>query len=89
MDWVQIEQELAGVAERLSIEIRHLRYEGEGGMCVIRGKKVLMINDGLDAPDRVFMMARALVGAPGVEDLYVVPEVRELLDKYAPRTSKD
>jgi len=89
MDWEQLEQELAGVAERLGIEIRHLRYEGEGGSCTIRGKTVLMINDGLDAPDRVFVMARALAGAPGVDDLYVVPEVRELLDRYRPGSSQN
>ena len=82
MDWESIESELAGLAERLGVEIRHVRYEGEGGLCVIRGKKVLVVNDKLDAPDRVAIMAKALAAAPGAEDLYVVPEVRALLDRY-------
>jgi len=83
MEWEEIESELVKLAERLGIEIRHVRYEGEGGLCLIRGKEVLAVNDSLDAPDRVAVMARALAAAPETESLYIVPEVRALLDKYA------
>ena len=83
MDWEEIESELIGVAERLGVEVRHVRYDGEGGLCTLRGRKVLMVNDALEAPDRVSVIARGVAGLPGVEDVFVVPEVRRLLDKYA------
>jgi hypothetical protein len=83
MQWEDIETELAQVAEKLDIEIRHVRYEGEGGLCVIRGKRVLAVNDRLDTPDRVDVMAKALATAPGIDQVFVVPEVRALLDRYA------
>ncbi len=83
MDWDAIETELTDLAERLGVEIRHVRYEGEGGLCLIHGKEVLAINDGLDTPDRVAVMARALATVPEVDGVYVVPEVRALLDQYA------
>ena len=83
MEWEEIETELTALAERLDIEIRHVRYEGEGGLCLIRGKEVLAVNDGLDTPDRVVVMARALAAVPEIEGVYMLPEVRSLLDKYA------
>ena len=83
MEWEEIETELIALAERLDIEIRHVRYEGEGGLCLIRGKEVLAINDGLDTPDRVVVMARALAAVPEIDAIHIVPEIRSLLDKYA------
>ena len=82
MDWAGIESALCEVAEKLEVEVRHVRYEGEGGLCVIRGKRVLAVNDSLDTPDRVAVMAKALACVPGIEDVYIVPEVRTLLEKY-------
>lgn len=83
MEWEEIETELIALAERLDIEVRHVRYEGEGGLCLIRGKEVLAVNDSLDRPDRVVFMARALAAVPEIEGVYMVPEIRSLLDKYA------
>ena len=83
MEWEDIEAELTRIAEQLEMEIRHVSYEGEGGLCVVRGKQVLAVNDRLDTPDRVAVMAKALAALPETERLYIVPEVRRLLDKYA------
>ncbi len=83
MDWEEMELELVAVAERLGAEVRHVRYEGEGGLCTLRGRKVLVVNDVLEAPERVAVIARGVAGLPGVEDVFVVPEIRRLLDKYA------
>ena len=83
MEWHGLESELATLADRLGIEVRHVRSEGEGGLCVISGKRVLVVNDLLDVPDRVSAMARGLARLPELEDMYVVPEVRELLEKCA------
>ena len=83
MEWDEIETELTALAERLDIEVRHVRYEGEGGLCLIRGKEVLAVNDGLDTPDRVIVMARALAAVPEIESVHMMPRIRSLLDKYA------
>lgn len=83
MDWEEIEAELVSVAQRLGVDVRHVRYEGEGGLCVLRGRKVLMVNDALETPDRVAVIAKGVAALHGVEDVFVVPEIRRLLDKYA------
>ena len=82
MDWQELEYELISLAERLDLEVRHVRYEGEGGLCVIGGRRVLVVNDLLDGPDRVAGLAEGLGSLPEAEGLYVVPEVRRLLDRY-------
>lgn len=83
MDSEEIELELVSLAERLDVAVRHVRYEGEGGLCVIRGKRVLVVNDALDGPERVAVMARGLARLPEIDALYVLPEVRQVLEKYA------
>lgn len=83
MDWGHAEAELIDLAERLEVEVRRVRYEGDGGMCVVKGKRVLMLNDSLDAPDRVAIIARALSQLREIETVFVVPEVREFLEKFS------
>jgi len=81
MLWEELESELVSIADRVGIEVRHVRYEGEGGLCVLRGKRVLVVNDSLSVLDRVSVMAGALAGLSELEEMYVLPEVRELLEK--------
>lgn len=83
MDWEHAEAELIDLAARLEVDVRRVRYEGEGGMCIVKGKRVLMLNDRLDTPDRVAIIARALGQLREVETVFVVPEVRELLERFA------
>jgi hypothetical protein len=80
MDWDELEIELLALAERLDVEVRHVRYEGDGGLCVMRGRRVLMVNDLIDLPDRVDGIARALAGLPSLDDVFVPPAVREVLE---------
>lgn len=83
MEWAHAEAELISLAERFEVEIRRVRYEGDGGMCIIKGKRVLMLNDRLDTPDRVAIIARALGRLREIEAVFVVPEVRELLERFS------
>jgi hypothetical protein len=83
MDWSELLDQLTVVAERLDIEVRHVRYEGDGGLCRLRGKSVLIVNDLLDVPDRVDVIARSLAGMPELDGMYLPPEVRELLAHVA------
>ncbi len=83
-----MEADLARIAERLGIEVRHVRYEGEGGFYSVGGKQMLAVNDSLDTPDRVAVMAKALAKVRGTEDMYVAPAVRRLLDRYVSEESE-
>jgi len=81
VDLDELELELADLARRLEIEVRHVRYEGGGGLCVIDGRRVLMVNDLADRAERVATMAEALAEAPELDDMYLVPEVRRFIER--------
>ena len=75
-------EELVLVAESCGIEIRRTAMGGGGGgMCEIRGVRVLFLDTEAE-PETSY--ERALEGLAGVADLdecYLRPEIREELDR--------
>ncbi len=76
-------QELMQLADELGIQVRAESLGGEGGgLCTLRGVKVLFIDTDADPTDRLERTARALASANRLDAVYVRPEVRDLLDTY-------
>ena len=80
MDSESILMCLEELAEKLGIEVRWDELSGDGGVCELRGKRILMVDRHLDDLSKIDVMAGALCEEP-IEDLYVLPEIRELLDE--------
>ena len=67
---------------RLDIEVRHEGLGGAGGgLCTIRGKRVLFVDLDADPATRLETSARALAGLAELEGLYISPVLRELIDR--------
>ena len=82
MDSEEQLQELLDLAERLGVEVRQVGMGGEGGgICRLRGKQVLFVDTGASPAEQVGKTAAALAQVEGLEECYVRPEVRELLDR--------
>ena len=78
----QLLQELEALAERLSIEVSTANLEGmSGGLCKHRGKWRLILERRLGVPERVDAFLKALARMP-LEEVFVVPEVRERIERY-------
>ena len=71
---------LEELADKLGIEVRWDTLAGPGGLCELRGKRILMVDRDLDDLSRIDVMASALCDEP-IEDMYILPEIREILDK--------
>ena len=69
------------LAEKLSIEVRSVPLDGNGGLCRVKGKQVLYINQMLSKDQQLEVLLRGLSGIP-IEDVYVLPALRELLEKH-------
>lgn len=83
MDDKSILNELLDVAERLGIEVRHEYLGGEGGgLCRLRGKQVLFVDVSASQAEQLARTATALAGLDQVDEQYVVPKVRQVLDRY-------
>ena len=75
-------EELCG---KLTIEIRYGNIPGEdshrtGGLCQVKGKYMLIIHSRLTQKEKIGVIIKALKGFE-MGDVYVIPIIRELLDK--------
>lgn len=75
-------EELAG---KLGIEIRYGNIGGDesrrtGGLCRFNGKYVLIMHSRLTAKEKIGVIIKTLKGFE-MGDIYVMPVIRELLDK--------
>jgi len=75
--------ELLHLAEKLQIEIRHLSLGGQGGgLCKIKGKYVLFLDINSEILEKLHQAAQELANLEQLDTLYIIPELRELLDRY-------
>jgi hypothetical protein len=75
--------ELLQAAKRLGVEVRSEPFEtpaaAAGGLCVVRGENLVLIDQRAPLVDRVRALARALVELES-ESVYMAPEARELVE---------
>lgn len=84
MELQSILAELLDLAERLDIDVRHAFLGGDGGgLCTLRGKRVLFVDTGATVADQVAYTALALAQLDEVNQCYIIPEIRQLLDSYS------
>ncbi len=70
------------LAEEIGIDVRTEAMGGEGGgLCVLKGHRVLFVDTAADLATRYERTLGALAGVAEVQDRYVVPEVRRDLDQ--------
>lgn len=68
--------------ERLEIDIRREHLGGGGGgLCSLRGRRIVFIDLDADIPTRLEQTLRGLAGLPELESAYVTPALRELIEQ--------
>lgn len=86
--------ELCLLAERLGLEVRRESLDGApGGLCVLRGRAMVLLDESLPPAEQAEVLAAALAEAgrrgpsqaeaADLESLYILPEVRQYLDRLA------
>ena len=74
---------LLDLAEEMGIEVRRDFLGGEGGgLCRLKGKWVLFVDTAGSAAEQLATAAGALAGREELEEKYIVPQLREVLDAY-------
>ena len=70
------------VFEQLGVEVRQERLGGSGGgLCRIRGKRVVFVDLDADAATRLDRGIEALATVPEAAAVYISPELRERMDR--------
>jgi hypothetical protein len=87
MDENTIIELLEELAERFGVRIRYEAIKEDedsipvvGGLCLLRGQYVLIINSKATTKDKIKTLARALKYFD-LDQIYILPALRELLDK--------
>lgn len=87
MDDNTIIDQLEELAERFGIQIRYEAIKQDddsinvvGGLCLLKGEHVLIINSKATLRDRIETLAKALRHFD-LDQVYIKPALRELLDK--------
>jgi predicted metallopeptidase len=87
MDDAAIIGHLEEIAERFGVKIRYESMKEDedsiritGGLCLLKGKYVVIINSKATAVDRIHALARALKHFD-LDRIYLLPALREMLDR--------
>lgn len=82
MKATKLVEQLTEAVEKLQYRVRIEQGRFKGGSCVLEDEKLIIINRRLGDEERAEILARALA-AENLEDIYLKPEVREFVERYA------
>ncbi len=86
----QIYQELKDLAEKLAVTVsdQNLRTAGikvKSGLCTVKGKDMFIMDKHKSIHKKIKILAAQLADMPH-ENIYLIPSVRELLNKYVEKS---
>ena len=68
--------------DRLDVDVRRERCGGGGGgLCILKGKKIIFVDLDADDVTRLECSLQALAGLPDAETLFLPPAIREQVDQ--------
>jgi hypothetical protein len=88
MDASEILEQLETLAEHHRIKVRYEKCKSRGGLCRVNDEQMLIVRRSLTVPEKVDVLSQALAALP-LDDVYLKPEVRRLLEEAALRLRGD
>ncbi len=79
MNYPQLVAELEELARQLGLQVRYEKGDFDGGYCILKDQKILVVNKRLTDPRKAVTLAQAL-GEVGIETTYVKPNVRTFIE---------
>jgi hypothetical protein len=91
MDLPRLFEELALAAERAGVKVREETFDPNlsdvkrprGGLCTLRGERLILVDAKLPLPERIATLAEALASVD-LEGIFMPPVVRATIGAYAP-----
>ncbi len=87
MNYPALIQELEELTGQLGLKIRYEKGDFEGGFCILKSQKLLVVNKRLPDPRKASCLALALAEM-GIETLFVKPVTRQYIEDEAARAQK-
>ena len=83
----QILSELEQLASNCSIAIRYEKGDFDGGYCVLKTERLIVINKRLAPVRRASVLAQGLAEV-GIDEMYLKPAIREYIEDELTRAVK-
>lgn len=83
----QILKELEFLADRSGVSLRYEKGDFDGGYCILREERMIVVNKRLSPPKRAGVVAQALAEI-GIDEMYLKPAVREFIEEELSRAQK-
>ncbi len=80
----QMLAELEEVAGKLDYKVRYEKGNFEGGYCILKESRLLVVNSRNEIERRIIIVAKSLK-LIGIDDIFVKPNVREIIEKESRR----
>ncbi len=77
--------ELEIVAQDLGVSLRYEKGDFDGGYCILRDQKIVVVNKKLSDNRKAGVIAQAF-GELGIENIYIKPAVRLFIEDELVRT---
>ena len=75
----ELQLELEQTAQDMGVHIRYEKGDFDGGYCILREEKIIVVNKKLSPPKKCSVIAQAL-GEYGIENVYMKPIVRTYVE---------
>lgn len=83
MNYVRLILELEGLVQQLGIQLRYEKGDFDGGYCILKDQKVLVVNKRLHDMRKAAILAIAM-SEIGINELFIKPALRVFIeDEYA------
>jgi len=76
----QLIRELETLADKSGVVVRYEKGDFDGGYCILRAERMIVVNKRLTPPKRASIVAQALAEI-GIEEVYLKPAVREFIEE--------
>ncbi|MBI2620356.1 MAG: hypothetical protein HYW57_09760 [Ignavibacteriales bacterium] len=83
----QMVKELEALASHSGISIRYEKGDFDGGFCVLKDERLIVVNKKLGLQRKASILAQGLAEI-GIEEIYLKPVVREYIEDELARASQ-
>ena len=87
MNYLKIIGELEEVVKQMGITIRYEKGDFDGGYCILKDQKVLVVNKRLTEARRAALLSQAL-SEIGIDAIFVKPALREFIEDEVAKLAK-
>ena len=84
----QLREELESLSDKLGITVRYEQGDFKGGICQVKEETLLIVPKRLPLEKQVQLLSRELAQFP-LENIYILPAIRKLLDEYKPPSESE